>query len=77
MPRRITQKESRRRELLDVHFTPREARLLKELPRNNPARRAMIAGRITRWERFTKIARTKLASKAWKRHQIPQKWQPR
>jgi len=74
MARRITQKESRRRELLSAHFTPLEARMLKELPRNNPARRQMIADRIDRWDRFVKIANRKLQSSAWRRSQVPQKW---
>ena len=74
MARKPTRKQARYTELRQHHFTPGEARMLKELPRNNPAREALIRDRDTRWERFERIARSKVERGKWRRGQVMGKW---
>lgn len=61
-------------ELRSRHFAPKEARELSVLPKSTPALRAMIVDRISRRERFEKLAASKIASGKWKRSQVSGKW---
>ncbi len=65
---------SRDEELRKHHFTPLESRMLRELPRNNAARKAMIQDRDDRWERFTRVVGYKVRSGKWTTQEIVDKW---
>lgn len=72
--RRSSRRALREQELREHHFTPLEARMLRELPRKNQARATMIATRDARWERFTKIAQRKVDRGQWRRQDVMDKW---
>lgn len=55
-------------------FTPREAKMLSEIPANTPALKLCREARIVRWNKFEKLAATKIANGKWRRGEIKQKW---
>ncbi len=60
--------------LINHHMTPLESRVLSVLPRLTPAVRLMTADRDSRWDRFQKIAASKIARGRWQPQDLIRKW---
>ena len=67
-------RQNRYMSLISAWFTPREARMLSVLPKKTPALKRMVEDRLSRRNRFEKIAAYKISYDQWRRQDVPDKW---
>lgn len=69
-----TKRQQRYDWLRSHHLTPAEARELCVLPKATPALREIISERDARWEKFKRLATTKVSRGKWRERDLPAKW---
>ncbi len=72
--RRTTRRSVRYQYLRANRLTPIEAREFSVLPKSTPALKGLVVDRNARWERFVKIANSKLRKGKWRQRDLPSKW---